>query len=487
MRRSRWLERLWDVFGAASVRVKVLGIVIGVIVLLGLFVSAQMRVVLYATLEAALETQGIDLAQFIGGRVDQAVVCCVDGDLPDVLAGLREHYSGNGHNTLVDYLFVTDANGDVIASAADQPLPPDVIRPTTPFRAPNVRQLAAPTGEVIDIRAALPLSATELRIGLAEDNIERIVELVTTQIISITLLMVAVGFAAAFFLTWILTRPLLSLLEATRAVERGDFSARVPRWAKDEIGDLATAFNAMTASLEQAEHARRDRDELRANYIRRVITAQEDERKRIARELHDSTSQSLTSLLVGLRHLEAADDPAAARQRLGDIRKIVNATLDEVHALAWQLRPSVLDDLGLAAALQRYIADYQGRYDVQVDYVARNLAERLPVAVETTLYRVIQEGLTNIARHAQARNASILIEQRPASVRVIVEDNGVGFDVERVGASRLGLQGIHERVQLLGGKLVIESQPGQGTSLFIEIPLTEEAKHERGDDDSAGG
>jgi signal transduction histidine kinase len=236
---------------------------------------------------------------------------------------------------------------------------------------------------------------------------------------------------------------------------------------------LAAAFNAMTRSLAQADRERAEREQLRANYIRRVITAQEDERKRIARELHDSTSQALTSLLVGLRHLEEATDPDTAHQRIGEIRKTVNATLDEVHALAWQLRPSVLDDLGLAAALQRYIADYQTRYGIQVDYAARNLAERLPVEVETTLYRVIQEGLTNIARHARAHNASILIEQRAASVRVIVEDNGVGFDVEQVGGKRLGLQGIHERVQLLGGKLVIESQPGQGTSLFIEIPLTE--------------
>ena len=472
---SRWFQRFWGIVGAASVRVKVLGIVLGVIVLLGLFVMVQMRQALYGTLEAALQVQGIDLAQFVGGRVDDARLCCDADMVTDVLEGLQEHYSGNGHNTLVDYMFVTDENGDLIAASDADALTPEAIRPTVPFSEPQVRHLKTAQGDVIDITMPLPQSGGEFRIGLAEDNIEQIVLVVTTQIISLTLVMVAVGFVAAFFLTWILTRPLLSLLDATRTVAKGDFSVQVPRWANDEIGDLSEAFNAMTRSLAQAERERAERENLRASYIRRVITAQEDERKRIARELHDSTSQSLTSLLVGLRHLEEATDPATAKARLAEIRKTVNGTLDEVHALAWQLRPSVLDDLGLAAALQRYIGDYQTRYAIQVDFVFRNLAERLPIEIETTLYRVIQEGLTNIARHAQAQNASILLEQRAASVRVILEDNGVGFDAETVTYSQksLGLQGMRERVALLNGKLVIESQPGQGTSLFIEIPLTE--------------
>ncbi len=472
---SRWFQRFWGIVGAASVRVKVLGIVLGVIVLLGLFVMVQMRQALYDTLESALQAQGIDLAHFVGGRVDDALLCCEPDMVTDVLDGLQEHYSGNGHNTLVDYLFVTDPDGALLAASDADAITPEMIRPTVPFSAPQVRHLVTAQGDVIDITLDLPLSGGQFRIGLAEDNIEEIVMVVTTQIISLTLVMVVIGFVAAFFLTWILTRPLLSLLDATRTVAQGDFSRQVPRWANDEIGDLSEAFNAMTRSLAQAERERAEREHLRANYIRRVITAQEDERKRIARELHDSTSQSLTSLLVGLRHLEEATDPEAAKTRLAEIRKTVNSTLDEVHALAWQLRPSVLDDLGLAAALQRYIGDYQTRYALQVDFVFRNLAERLPIEVETTLYRVIQEGLTNIARHAKAHNASILLEQRAASVRVILEDNGVGFDADAVTYSQksLGLQGIRERVALLNGTLVIESQPGQGTSLFIEIPLTE--------------
>jgi signal transduction histidine kinase len=206
--------------------------------------------------------------------------------------------------------------------------------------------------------------------------------------------------------------------------------------------------------------------------LRGLIQAQEDERKRIARELHDSTSQSLTSLLVGLRSLEETTDLAALKPRLDDIRKVVSSTLDEVHSLSWQLRPSVLDDLGLVIALQRYIADYERRYGIEVDFVARGLDGRLPLELETSLYRMVQESLTNIARHAHAKKASILLEKRQRNIRVIVEDNGVGFDPGGVEYNQgsLGLQGIRERAQLFGGRLTIESQPGQGASLFIEIP-----------------
>ena len=156
------------------------------------------------------------------------------------------------------------------------------------------------------------------------------------------------------------------------------------------------------------------------------------------------------------------------------MRAVAAGTLEEVHNLALQLRPSVLDDLGLAAALERYVADCQGRYRLNIDLAVRDLAEqRLPAEVETALYRIVQEALTNVARHAQARTASILVERREDDVRAIIEDDGQGFDPATAWKTgrRLGLYGIRERVELLGGKFTIESETGRGTSLFIEIPV----------------
>jgi signal transduction histidine kinase len=289
------------------------------------------------------------------------------------------------------------------------------------------------------------------------------------------MLVSVVGITAAAFLTWLLTRPILQLAQAAQGVGRGDLAQRVPRWADDEIGDLADSFNAMTAALAKAQEERAERDQLRARYVSGVIVAQEEERKRISRELHDSTSQSLTSLLVGMRALSDTCASPDIRQRVEELRGIAVQTLDEVRNLALQLRPSVLDDLGLPAAVERYVADYRRRSGVQVDLVIHGLdGERLTSEVETALYRIIQESLSNVARHAQATTASVLLERRDRAIRAIIEDDGRGFDPVMAGKAeqRLGLYGIRERAELLGGTLIIESEPGRGASLFIEIPLT---------------
>ncbi|MBI5670816.1 MAG: sensor histidine kinase [Chloroflexi bacterium] len=470
---SPLFRRFWDIAGAVSVRVKVLGIVLGVILLLSLFITLQMRSALAATLDVELENQGLALVENLAEQAAQLLREGNQEALHLLLEERQAHYSSESHNTLVDYILIEDRQGQPIAHTFGSSIPDDVTLPAAPSQH-GITHLKTRWGGVMDINHALPDRLGVLRLGLAEDNIERTVDAVTWQIATITLMMVVVGFIAAFFLTWILTRPLLTLVNATEAVARGDFTQQVPRWAKDEIGDLAEAFNAMTRALAQAERERADREALRENYIRGVIQAQEEERKRIARELHDSTSQSLTSLLVGLRNLEAVEDRETLECRINDIRGVVGHTLDEVHALAWQLRPSVLDDLGLVAALERYVADYQQRYGIPVHFITRGVDERLPVELETSIYRIIQEGLTNIARHSRATGASIIIERRKRDIRIIIEDNGIGFDVDRVQYSErsLGLQGIRERVQLFGGKLTVESQPGQGTSLFIVLPNT---------------
>jgi signal transduction histidine kinase len=230
----------------------------------------------------------------------------------------------------------------------------------------------------------------------------------------------------------------------------------------------------MTEALAQAEEERAEREQLRARYVSGVIAAQEEERKRIARELHDSTSQSLTSLLVGMKALSDDCDSPAIRQRAEDLRSVAGRTLAEVHNLALQLRPSVLDDLGLPAALERYVNDCGQRYHLQIDLAVQGLqTQRLPPEVETALYRIVQESLTNVARHAQATTASVLIEWRNGSVRAIVEDDGRGFDPLTAGKAeqRLGLYGIRERAELLGGMLTIESSSERGSSLFVEIPV----------------
>jgi signal transduction histidine kinase len=225
----------------------------------------------------------------------------------------------------------------------------------------------------------------------------------------------------------------------------------------------------------------RQRDALRGQLLAQAIAAQEDERKRIARELHDQTGQALTSLLVWLRALEAEANGVAgvtvSPERLQEMKAIVTDTLDGVRSLAVELRPSVLDDLGLVPALQLYVATYQDRYLLPIDLQSVGLeGVRLPAAIETGLYRIVQEALTNVVQHADAKGVSLLLAARPGAIVAIVEDNGCGFEVDRLLRGEmaehwLGLSGMQERAELLGGRLTIESAPGIGTTVFVEVPL----------------
>jgi len=309
------------------------------------------------------------------------------------------------------------------------------------------------------------------RIGLSDASMQAALSTLTAQLLLTIVLVSATGVLVAVLLTWILTRPILALVAATKAVAKGDFTPRVKRWANDEIGDLATAFNAMAEELAHTEELRRERESLRRQLMEKVISTQEEEHRRIARELHDSTSQNLTSLLVGLRVMETYCQQCAAQSKVSDLRQVASQTLDEVHDISMRLRPRVLDDLGLAAALERLASEWQARYKIPVDVVIQ-LSERLPGEMETAIYRIVQETLTNIARHAQARSASIVVERRGDIVRAIVEDDGIGFDVNADhGERHLGLLGMRERAELLNGILTVESSPERGTSIFIEIPL----------------
>jgi two-component system, NarL family, sensor histidine kinase DevS len=205
--------------------------------------------------------------------------------------------------------------------------------------------------------------------------------------------------------------------------------------------------------------------------LERVLSAQEDERRRLARELHDETGQALTSILLGLRGLEEAKDPETLRAAVGEVRELVRSTLQDVRQLAVELRPTALDDFGLVAAVERLTASFAEQTGIGVEFVPNVPEGRLPPDVETALYRIVQESLTNVVKHARAGHVSVVLRQGEGSVTVLVEDDGVGFEPQRVRGDGLGLVGMRERVGLLGGRVAVESRPGAGTTFVAEVPL----------------
>lgn len=226
---------------------------------------------------------------------------------------------------------------------------------------------------------------------------------------------------------------------------------------------LAEIFAARAAvAVDQSRRIERDS-------FRRMVEAQEVERRRLARELHDETGQALTSILLGLHGLDAKNGDAL-RSAVASLRELVVETLHDVRRLAIELRPTALDDFGLVTALERLAGTFADQTGIEVDLESRlRDGERLPTEVETVLYRIVQEALTNVVKHAHAERVSIVLTRKDRAVNAVIEDDGRGFrpDANRGG---LGLVGMRERVALVEGTLEIESSDG-GTTLVVEVPL----------------
>ena len=230
----------------------------------------------------------------------------------------------------------------------------------------------------------------------------------------------------------------------------------------------------------QASEARR------GTLLRRLVTAQEEERARIARELHDELGQDLAALSLGLAALQrrgpaAAQDQSEFEREVKALQRLTLDLADAVHVVAWRLRPTLLDDLGLEDALANLAEKWTERSGVPVDLFCELWGRRLPREIETTLYRLTQEALTNAAKHAEARSVNVVVNLRPDLVRLVVEDDGRGFDADDAlehgpSRGRLGLVGMRERIELAGGSLEIDSAPGEGTSLLAHLPLDPQAR-----------
>jgi signal transduction histidine kinase len=234
---------------------------------------------------------------------------------------------------------------------------------------------------------------------------------------------------------------------------------------------------ALSQSEQQFRAAKRIEEE-RAQLLSRLVTAQEEEQRRLSRELHDQMGQSVAALRLGLKALDDSGHfQSSESNRLRQLQELTNQLARDVHDLAASLRPPALDDLGLCTALSNYVEEWADRSRIAVDFHSNGLLKRrLPPQVETTVYRIIQEALTNVLKHARARNVSVILENRANRLMAIVEDDGSGFDVEAMmgkpmSERRLGLMGMKERVSLVGGKLDIESTLSAGTTVIVHIPI----------------
>ncbi|MGI9658634.1 MAG: GAF domain-containing sensor histidine kinase, partial [Gaiellaceae bacterium] len=206
--------------------------------------------------------------------------------------------------------------------------------------------------------------------------------------------------------------------------------------------------------------------------LRRALHAQEDERRRLARELHDETGQALTSIVLGIGTVKAADTPDACHNAADHLNELAVDALENVRRLAFDLRPKALDDFGLEPALARLVERLNELGTVQIDLEAQ-LTKRMQPDVESALYRMVQEALTNVMKHAGATRASVQVSRRGDEVVAVVEDDGIGFDGGVENANGFGLVAMRERLSLLGGDLEVETAKDRGTTVRASVPLAE--------------
>jgi signal transduction histidine kinase len=352
-------------------------------------------------------------------------------------------------NTSVQRVQVMNSSGQVLAQTSRPP-----VQDTKARVVERSAPLAAAQGETLSVM-------------LNDRHVDYEVNWHKRRIVLTTVIITLLGLGATWLLMGLVTRPLFELGRTVREVKAGNYQARAPVRAKDEVGELAAAFNDMTVELQAKEAVNRQ-------LLKRILAVGEEERKRVTHELNDQTAQALCSLVMGLEAVETG----ANQERLPELRALASETMRGLHDLSVALRPSALEEIGLAPALQTLCRRLAVRWGVKVDFVASALEwpARLPTEIEVSLFRIAEEAITAAVCHRQARSVALIIERKEASVLAIIEYDLVEPDAgDRPAQSQplddLDLLIIEERARLLNGSLRVESRPGASASLFIEIPL----------------
>jgi signal transduction histidine kinase len=421
----------------------------------------------------------------------------------EVLASARQ-------NVDIVYLVVLDDSGRVfIAHGLEKGERDNFRRPRADPEAVSDQGILLTTTPVIHDRRIIG----RVCLGMSLASVRAQINTTQKTILLVSFLVFVVGVALVYGLTTMLTSPLAHMVETVRRITSGDLTQRASVSSRDEVGELASAFNEMVANLASAqqqlrdinaelekrvedrteqlvrseEALRRSGEHLRAlsTHLQRI---REEERTYIAREIHDELGQTLTAMNIDLavveKQLLKADTSTAVTQAIQKMRalsQLVEATIQKTRRLALELRPDVLDSLGLEAALEWQAREFQRRTNIQCDLQLQRTSLKVDEPKSTAIFRIFQESLTNIVRHAEATKIEIRLEEAGGVLILEIRDNGKGINQSDIAAVRsLGIIGMRERASSLGGDVRIHGIPGEGTRVIVEIPLHGADKEQRG-------
>jgi signal transduction histidine kinase len=463
------ISRLIGKILSVPIFAKTLGIGMIVGVVFGSIILIQTRSSLSRNLNQLLKELTIFEAQSLAANLASPMTTHDVVSIEQILDRTQEMFSD------IRYIIVRDTNGRVVSKTFNGPIPSDLAKPPVyrSFPDEKFRILdGGPAGLIFEaMRPVVNGYAGYVQIGISEQMVSREVTALTSSIIQALVISVAIGVGFAFVLTFILTQPIHHLREAVDRIRKGDFGTRSKVFSDDEIGDLAIAFNEMADGLQGYRDEMEEKEKVRLALIERIVTSHEEERKLISRELHDQFGQSLLAMLVEIRSNRENDELShpMCQKHEHEIENLI----DELGRIVRGMRPTILDDYGLDSALENYAKEISDRFDLDIAY-KYNSSEglgRLPGYVEVTLYRIVQEAITNVIRHAEASHVSVVLLQSAKETTLLIEDDGKGFEMTAIRGDRgLGLMGMRERVSLLGGVLDIVSDVAEGTTIRAKIP-----------------
>jgi len=374
-------------------------------------------------------------------------------------AALEEALSGTRRDKDVAYVVVTDPAGARLAQFHPQRATPEALARRT--RGGGVSRDRSLYETMLPINEQ-GSELARLYIGMSLARLNREVMEMRVAIGALSAFILAAGLLAVILISNVLTRPLRDVAAGAQRIAAGDLGHRVAEGREDEIGQLATSFNDMAARVAE-------RDASLRQLSKRMLSIQEQERVRIAREVHDELGQALTAMKIDLQQLGRRHPPVV--DPLVPISRAIDETVELVRRIATDLRPAVLDDLGVTAALEQQLRRLRENSGIQTTLTVSEEPE-LDMLTGVTLYRIAQEALANVIRHAEASEVEVSLSIVDGAAVLEIRDNGKGMSREQIASSRsLGLLGMRERAELLGGMVSIEARPGEGTIVKATLPL----------------
>ncbi|MBT7066328.1 MAG: HAMP domain-containing protein, partial [Verrucomicrobia bacterium] len=442
----------------------------------GVITSVRTRDTLRASLNADLTERTIGEAESLADYLTRPLV------VHDVVAVRQILAKTTERNTDIVYIVVRDPDGDVLTHTFVGSVPEALREPPAFLSFPAEAFRVMDAGEAgLVFEASRPVMnghAGYVQLGWSNRGIAEELATLRNTILASLAICAALGIGLALLLSLAITHPVRHLNDAVQQVRQHNLDARATVFAADEIGSLAAAFNDMAETLAQNDKTIMQKEKARAALVRRIITAQEQERKSISRELHDQIGQSLLALLVDMKSQSSGAHPGesaqGAQERIEDL-------IEEVRQVSKGMHPSILDDYGLDSALRTYVKDTAARHSVRIEYETNcpDGCRRLPEATEIALYRIAQEAISNALRHAHPSHISVILLIDPEHATLLVEDDGSGFCPDQMAPGRgMGLLSMNERCSLVGGTLDITSDTGDGAIVRARVPVQREMENQ---------